>query len=302
MLSVPFALGALLALAAATGWAAQYVLIRVGTEHGRVSDAVLVALGVNVAVLVPAAAVVHYPEYGLTPRALVAFGGAGIAGSLFGRLFQFRSIDAIGATRTAPVVSSTALVSAVFAVALLGETLSPLHLVGIVLIVIGVAVISWETASDADPDASFREIGLALVLPLLAALAYGIEPILVRWGFVEGTPVLVAVAVMSVAAAIGYSVHLLRRGAWPSRSELRTEPFRWYLWAGVASTVSLTLYFAALEIAPVVIVVPIIQVAPLLVAAFSFAFLPRRLERVTPRLVAAAAIVVVGATIVSLSG
>ncbi|AHG05306.1 hypothetical protein HALDL1_11295 [Halobacterium sp. DL1] len=34
---------------------------------------------------------------------------------------------------------------------------------------------------------------------------------------------------------------------------------------------------------------------------FSAALLPRRLERVTPRLVAAAAVVVVGTTIVSLS-
>jgi drug/metabolite transporter (DMT)-like permease len=52
---------------------------------------------------------------------------------------------------------------------------------------------------------------------------------------------------------------------------------------------------------PVDGVVPIFQTAPLLVLVFSAALLPRRLERVTPRLVAAAAVVVVGTTIVSLS-
>jgi drug/metabolite transporter (DMT)-like permease len=50
------------------------------------------------------------------------------------------------------------------------------------------------------------------------------------------------------------------------------------------------------------VVVPILQAAPLLVVGLSVAFLPRRLERVTPRLVAAAAAVVVGTVVVSLSG
>ena len=77
---------------------------------------------------------------------------------------------------------------------------------------------------------------------------------------------------------------------------------RWYVAAGVTSAVGLLAYFAALETVPVVIAIPIIQTAPLLVIVLSIAFLPRQLERVTWRLVAAAVIVVVGATLVSLAG
>lgn len=50
------------------------------------------------------------------------------------------------------------------------------------------------------------------------------------------------------------------------------------------------------------VVVPIIQASPLVVIALSAVFLPKRLERVTWRLVVAATVVVTGATLVSLSG
>ena len=57
-------------------------------------------------------------------------------------------------------------------------------------------------------------------------------------------------------------------------------------------------YFRALEIAPVVLVVPIVQILPLIVIGLSFLFL-KRLEVITWKLVLAAMSVVVGAAIVT---
>lgn len=309
-LAVPgVAAGALVAVLAALGWAGQYVFIRLGTRTGSVTGAMLVSLACNVALVVPAVAVVHYPDYGLTARSATAFAGAGLAGSVLSRVAQFEATRTIGASRTAPVVSSTALVSAFLAVLFLDETLTVPHLAGVVLIVGAVAVISRETARDEGTVDSLADAGAYLLLPVLAALALGVEPILLKVGFDAGTPTFVGLAVMLSAAAVGYAAFVAARDGLPALAPRgiaavgdADSNLRWFLGAGVAGTLALVGYFAALAVAPVVVVVPILQAAPLLVVGLSAVFLPRGLERVTPRLVAAAVAVVVGTVVVSLSG
>ncbi len=299
--NVTATLGIAFAVAGAAGWALQYVFIRVATDRasGSVPAAMVVALVTNVVLVVPAVAVWFYPEYDLTPTAVAAFIAAGIAGSLIARITQFMSTTTIGASRTAPVVSTTALFSAVFAVAFLGETLTAVHGAGIVLVVAGVAVISYDTARDGD-EADLREAGAALVLPLVSALALGVEPVFVKTGLDEGVSPFVGLAVMMASATVGYLVYVRLTRSVTVR-EIRRGPIWWYVGCGVGSTLALVGYFLSLALLPVVVVVPIFQTAPLLVLLFSMVALPQRLERVTPRLVAAAAVVVVGTTIVSLS-
>lgn len=296
-----FVAGIALSALAAVLWAVHNVLIRIGTESGDVGDAIVVVMVINLLLVAPPAAILYYPEYGLSWPAAGAFAAAGVSGLMLGRICLFGGIQALGASRTTPVVSASTLVSAVLAVWLLDESLTVPHVVGIVLIVAGITIISWLTASDAGADASVREVGVSLLLPLGAALFIGIEPIFVRTGLDSGTPIPVGLAVMMTAAFVSYVGHRRLRGGVVSPPR-RSSNLRWYAGAGLASTMGLVTYFAALEAAPVVIVIPIIQVSPLIVIAISAAFLPERLERVTWRLVAAAVVVVAGATLVSLSG
>jgi drug/metabolite transporter (DMT)-like permease len=314
-LAVPgVAAGALVAVLAALGWAGQYVFIRLGTRTGSVTGAMLVSLACNAALVVPGVAVAYYPDYGLTAVSAALFAGAGIAGSVLSRVAQFEATRTIGASRTAPVVSTTALVSTLLAALFLDETLTVPHLAGIVLIVGAVAVITRETARDEGTVDSLADAGAYLLLPVLAAVTLGVEPILLKVGFATGTPTFVGLAVMVSAAAVGYAAFVAVRDGPRSLSPPSVAGvdgdgdgngdgnLRWFLGAGVAGTLALVGYFAALAVAPVVVVVPILQAAPLLVVGLSAVFLPRGLERVTPRLVAASIAVVVGTVVVSLSG
>ncbi|MGM0398466.1 MAG: EamA family transporter [Halobacteriota archaeon] len=282
-------------------WAVHNVAIRLGTVRGSVTDAITVVMVTNLAVIGPIAILLHYPTFGLSPLAVAVFGAAGLSGLMLGRICLFRGIRAVGASRTTPVVSASALVSAVLAVRFLGETLTPRHGIGIVLIVAGIATISWLTAADAAEKPSLREAWTAMLLPLGAALFIGIEPIFVRIGLDSGTPVLVGLTIMTAAALVSHTAYHRLSGGRLYRPG-RTADLRWYLVAALASTFGLTAYFLALQVAPVVVVIPIIQLSPLGVIAISAAFLPRELERVTWKLAAAATIVVVGAILVSLSG
>lgn len=296
-------LGMVLASVAAVGFAGQFLCIRLGTDDGEVMDAVLVVLLCNVILLVPPALVLYSPPYSAlyTPVSFASFAAAGIAGMFVARLLMFTSIESIGASLTSPVIAANVLFATVFAVVFLDERLTAVHFAGIVLIVAGLAVVSWETAASTGPDKSIRETGATLVLPVIAAACIGIEPIFISIGLAEGTGTLPGIVVMASVATVGFVGYLVWTGS-VGRVPIRSASTAWYVAGGISTTIAFVSYFAALELAPVVIVMPLLQLTPLLVALFSLAFLPSRLERVTWRVIAAAIVVVIGATIVSLSG
>jgi len=300
-MDLAFLVGITLAVLAAVLLAVQNVLIRVATDGDDTSDAVVVVMAVNFVLVVPLAVVRHYPDYGLSRVAFGSFVAAGIVGLVLGRICLFAGIRTIGASRTTPIVSASTLVAAGSAVLLFDESLTVPHLVGIALIVGGIAVISWVTAAGDRATASLRSVGVSLLFPVAAAVFIGVEPILVRIGLDSGTPILVGLAVMMTTAFASYTGYRSLRGnAFPTL--VRNPHARWYVGAGVASTIGLLTYFGALAAAPVVIVVPITHTAPLIVIALSIVFLPSHLERVTWPLIAAAVVVVIGASLVTLSG
>ena len=276
-LSLPaHSLGIALSVVAALAFAGQYLCVRLGTDRGSVTDVMLLSLVCNVVLIGPAAAILHYPDYALTRLSVLSFVAAGLSGSLLARVCMFKSVQTIGASRTSPVVSANVFFATLLALAVLGETLTPTHLIGIVLIVCGVAVISWETATD-DPDRPLHEVGLSLLFPLAAAAFIGFEPIFVSMGLSEGTPLLPGFAIKAIVATLGFVGYLRLSGARPTASFRLSPELKWYLGAGITSTVGIGAYFAALEITPVVIVVPLLQTSPLLVVVLSAIFLPRRL-------------------------
>lgn len=293
--------GITLATVAALAFAVYMLCVRLGTRDGDVLGVMLVSLLVNVVVIVPLVGVFHgLPT--VTGQSLVAFAAAGLFGSLLARVVIMKSIETIGASRTSPVVASNVLFASAFAIVLFDERLTAVHFLGIVLIIVGVAVITWETSDDPDVGISSREFGLSLTLPVLGAFLLGVEPIFVNLGLDGGSAVLPGVGIKAVAATTGFVLYLLAADGLRS-DMLRWGPgMQWYLGAGLTSTLGIVAYFAALEVAPVVLVVPLLQTSPLIVVLLSALFLPAHLERVSSRLVVGALVVVLGATLVSLYG
>lgn len=295
-------LAVVLALAGTFSTAAASLFVRLGTDEGRASDGVLVVIGVNVLVLTPLVAVVYYPEYGLTPASILSFVAAGVLGTMLGRAFKYTAIDRIGASRAGPIVASWALVSTALGVVVLGETLSVIHGIAVVLIVGGVTAIAWETSRENPDDLPRRELLVGLLIPVGAALAYGSEPIFARVGFEAGTPAVVGLVVKTVSASIGFFGYLRFRNALPTRAVLRPADLRWFVLAGLANTLFLLGYYTSLSIAPVSVVSPVVATSTLFVVLLSAVFMPSRLERVTWRLVTAATVVVVGVVLITVYG
>jgi drug/metabolite transporter (DMT)-like permease len=293
-------LGVTLSVLVALVVSAQVLLVRVGSEHGGVRQAVLLSMGVNILAFLPAAAILHFPDYGLTPTSLLSFSAAGFMGTFLGRMLYYDSIDRIGAGRTEPLKASMPLFASLIAVLILSETLTMAHTGGIVLIVGGIAAISWETtnsSAERGEDVSLTALGL----PLLAAISFATEPNFVRIGFGEGTPILVGLTLKTLAATIGFVAYLRYKGTLRFDRLLGEAYTKWYLAAAVANTLSVLGYYAALKVSRVVVVTPITQTSPLLVAILAYVFLSH-LEHISWRLVSASLLVVVGAGIVTIFG
>ena len=295
--SVGMIFGVIFALLAALLAGISHILIRVGTQHdGKSAEVLVIVLMMNLIVFVPMA-IIDLPAYEFSWRTFLAFAGSGLAGAILGRSFSYEGIKRIGASRSQTIVASQPLHSALIAAVVLGESVTFGHLLGILAIMSGVVTISKELRNSQASNA-INTSRMSLLFPLAAAFFYGIEPIFAKIGLIEATPVYVGLAIKTTTAAIVLFCYLWLRGQLPSFASLNGPNLWWYVGAGVFNTMFLLAYFRALEISPVVLVVPIVQILPLIVIGLSFLFL-KRLEVITWKLVLAAMSVVVGAAIVT---
>jgi drug/metabolite transporter (DMT)-like permease len=292
------AAGLVLAIVAAYCLAGQAVTVRVATRRSRSENVLLVALVINAVIFAGLALALH-PDPPLTPTSILAFVAAGIVSLMLGRAFYYAGIERIGASRAEPIKASMPLFATVLAFFVLGETVTGVQFGGIVLVVLGIALLSWDGAA-ADRLAGENIPWFGLSLPLIGAFLFGLDPIFAVIGFREETPVLVALAIKTVSATVAWTGFVAWRTGAPL-SDLEMADARWFVLVGVTSSGFLLAYYAGIAVSRVSIVVPIMQTSPLIVLTVSAAFMGD-VERITPRLVLAACIVVLGAVGVTIGG
>ncbi|MXV63014.1 EamA family transporter [Natronorubrum sp. JWXQ-INN-674] len=280
--------------------ASMTVILRKGTDQGTANSALVVVLVGNIVVFVPAAFLLYYPDLQITSLSFLTFVAAGLFGTMLGRAFYYTSIERIGANRSDPIRASQPLYATVIAVIVLGEVLTLPHFIGILLMIGGVAMIVLETSGSAGVNSLESRIELAL--PIIAAIFFGIEPVFARIGLQEGTPVFVGLAIKTLVGTIGFLSYLAYRRQLPGPSNLLGDPNTpWYIGAAAANSLFLLAYYTALEVSRVVVVVPIVQMTPMIVILLSFIFLPR-LEIVTARLITGAGVIISGAVLITVYG
>jgi drug/metabolite transporter (DMT)-like permease len=137
-------------------------------------------------------------------------------------------------------------------------------------------------------------------LGILAALSWAISPILIRKGLATVPPLWGVAIGMVTATALSLAWVRVRRPAGPpgSRDGARSLAMRSLLLAGVFSAFGVTARTVALDLAPVVVVMPLAQTASFFTLVFAPLALGRHVERVTLRLVVGVVLVVGGSALV----
>jgi drug/metabolite transporter (DMT)-like permease len=273
-------LGALLAMLSAATFAFNNAAARRGVITGTVIQAMAVTVPIGLACFIPASlfagAATRLPT--LPAASLAAMAGVGLLHFIVGRYCNYRANQAAGANLVAPVIQLQVFVSVVLAVVLLGEPCSVLQLAGGVVMLAGALITQRQPHKPADARRSApsehaflprRTIGY--IFASLAALAYGTSPIMARGALEHTGPMtglaggLISYGTATAAMAIGALSPAFRANV----AALHRENLRWFLYSGVFVAIAQGLFYSALAVAPIMVVMPLMQLS--LVFRFGFA-------------------------------
>jgi drug/metabolite transporter (DMT)-like permease len=201
-----------------------------------------------------------------------------------------RAVGEIGPSRTAVFVGVSPVLSAAIAVTLLDEPLHVALVLGTLLVVAGGTLLVRERVGRGGL------VSLGIGMALGAALLFGIRDNLVRWaargndvpGFVAASASL-ASAILVIATVVLLRPHAVVRVR---------QAFRPFLLSGLVYGVSYACLYSAFDRGRVTIVAPLVATESLFAVLISMIVL-RRSERIGPRLLVAAALVVGGGALIS---
>ncbi len=286
--------GALLALASSFSFSVNSILVRRGFADAGATAAqgafITVLLGVPfglIAVLLTG----QILNFGLIPLdGYLYLSGAGIVHYGIGRYCNYRGIAAIGAARAVTVQAVAVPYSILMAVVLLDERPSLLMYAAIALILIGPSLMIErrpKRPADAPADGSGGAPAVEIrqlegyVFSLLAALAYGTSPILIRAAVEDASATAAIGTLVSYAAA---SAVLIAALALPAQRELvhaiNFRYMRLFGGAGLSVFLAQLFRFFALSFADVSIVNPLMRTVGVFTLILSY-LVNRSLERIT---------------------
>jgi len=265
-------IGGFLSLLSAVTFAYANASVRRGVLTGTVLQAVAISLPVALPFFLVAmafgggyAALVAFDT-----RALALLAAAGVVHFALSRYCNYRATKAIGANLVAPIQQYSLVLTLVLAVVWLGEALTPLRIIGIILVVAGPALThegNKPPAIAADiPDGAggfhkpfYPNYAEGYVFALLSALGFGISPILIGMAFEhKGLAIGIAGGFVSYAAAtVAIVLPLLLPQEWRSFKSVDRLSAKWFLISGITVCFSQMFRYMALAIAPVSVVSPI---------------------------------------------
>lgn len=274
-------LGGFFALLAAVSFAFNNASARRGVLTGSITQAMAITVPIGVPLFFAAtaatgslAAVFSFP-----PDTVLALAVAGVIHFVWGRYCNYRATRAMGANLVGPLQQLSLVLTLGLAIGLLGETLTPLRIIGIALVVLGPMltmrgdaekrtrppratdqaespVEKLESGKPAPFAVNYTE---GAIFALLSTLGYGISPILVRYGLQsKDLGVSLAGGLISYAAA---TLIMLLLFLWPGRLKhimaVGREPAKWFTISGVMVCLSQMFLYMGYAVAPVSVIVPI---------------------------------------------
>ncbi len=278
----------------ALSYAGSNIYVRLGLKGSNPLTGAITTLSVNCALLwVLSFIFVPWSAYHL--GLVWIFIVDGFMTQASGRLLKYNAIGRLGAARAGAIMGSTPLFSVLFATVLFGEKITPLLILGVVLVVLGISVLSTEEGGGGKgKKARFRDI----MFPLGASLLFGLSPNLRKWGLDALSYPLLGAAVTSSTSITTLLIlsSILERG---KRLTMDNRSLRYFLMAGLFTVVALPIYYYALQAGQVVVVGPLANTSGFFTVLMVH-FMLRKSEKVTFKIWAGALAVIAGSTAIIL--
>lgn len=325
--------GSLLAVLSAATFALNNAAVRRGVLTGTVAQAMAITVPVGVPMFfLGALALGSTGEIlGFSTKTILMLAGAGILHFVWGRYCNYRATKAIGGNATIPLQQLDFPFKLALAVIFLGESLTPLRVLGIALIMLGGAIAvprrKKKKAKDADiaktaptSGPQLQSVGAAAVPPeekkplfvpnyregyLFAALSvtgYGLSPLFIRAALEDssaGTG-LAGGFISYLAATVVIMLLWLKPGMFIHVTSVNRTSVKWFLASSILVAVSQMCRYMALALAPLTVVAPLQRSASLFRVIFNWA-INRQYEIFESRLLVGIFVSVLGGVTLSLS-
>ncbi|MGH8927340.1 MAG: EamA family transporter [Acidimicrobiia bacterium] len=226
--------------------------------------------------------------------ALVAFAAATLFHFGAGWTLLAISQERVGVARTGALVSVAPLVGALAAALLLDEPLTLVSVMGVVIVVAGVALLSLSGTTRAEAR-TWAHPWHALTVALL----WGTSPILIRKGL-EGLPYpILGLTVGIGTTVIVYALGLTITGGWAKAAPARA--FMWIGLGGLTGAVAISAQWISFNLTTIAIALSLQQLAVLVVFALVPLMFREPIERINAKLLVGTAAMLMGTSLVVLA-
>ena len=286
-------IGTALALFSAAASGISVILVRKHSTESNALNVSLVISWVGMAILWPLA--IFLTDFAMINLAgILVFAVSGVLTPGIVRLLYYSGLKKLGAPVNSSVFSVYPLYSVLLAVLLLSEMLSLENWIGVLLVILGGALVEM---SSREINSGVKYNRRNLIFPILGGLTLGVSSIIRKYALdIYNAPVL-GVAVAYTFSFLPYAVMLM--GSRSTRKELSLKrDFRFFWIAGIGQAISWVLSFYALSYERVSIITPLLSVEPLFVALFAYIYL-RDLEQVSRKLVVSIILTFLGVVLVT---
>jgi drug/metabolite transporter (DMT)-like permease len=259
-------LGAFLAVLSAASFAATNATGRRGVVTGTPAQGMVLSnpVGVLCFLLVAVLAgeiteIAHFPS---TTAAWMA--GVGVLHFVVGRYANFRANQCAGVNLTAPIVQLNVVVTLTLAVVLLGESCTLLQIIGGLVMVAGAFITQRQSSPTTEAPSFSPRFAEGYLFALLAALAYGTSPIMTRTALQFSRPTSAipgGLIAYGASTAVVATMVLLSPALRHNVVSVKWENMRWFVYSGVAVAVAQGFVYAALSVAPIMVVIPLLQLS-----------------------------------------
>jgi drug/metabolite transporter, DME family len=223
--------------------------------------------------------------------ALPFFIAAGALAPGLSAILNFESFRRAGVSITSSLIATSPFFSMILAVIFLRETINILIGFGTLMLVAGVAVISWFR-----PKGHVKPVDL--LFPIFAAVSIGSAAVVSKIGLNISNVPLSGIAIAVTAGVVLQMVFITGMRKWHTISRSIDE-MKYFALGGVFIGFALLALFSALASGEVVVVFPLSNTQTLFAIFFSWIFL-RKLDHITMHTVLGAVAVVIGAALISL--
>lgn len=287
--------GPLWALVAAIGFGFLQVSNR---KANQLVDAYRTAFGLLVAVeivlLLRAALLGDFGLLFTAPlSAVLIFGVTTLFHFVGGWTLLALSQQTIGVARTGALVSAAPIIGTLVAAIALDEPLTPAIAGGVVLAVIGVALISLSGRVSGSVE--WRRPWFALGV----ASIWGSTPILIRFGLERFDHPVEGLTIGLASSVVVYALLLTVTGRWGMPMPI--SAVRWIAFAGLCGAIAVSSQWLSFDLTTIAIAITIQQLSVIFVIALVPMMFHQPFERMNPRFFAGVLLVLIGATVVLLS-